>query len=57
MESFNGNLRDELLEVRVLTEGYRQAYNRVRTPQFIGLQATGSGSPSCLQSLSLSLSA
>ena len=39
MESFNGKLRDELLngeifytllEVRVLTEHYRQTYNRNR---------------------------
>ena len=39
MESFNGKLRDELLdreifytlqEVQILTEQYRQTYNRIR---------------------------
>ena len=44
-ESFNGKLRDELpdrevfytlLEVRVLTEQYRQTYNRIRPRSFLG---------------------
>jgi len=44
-ESFNGKLRDELLdrevfytllEVRVLTERYRQTYNRVRPHNSMG---------------------
>ena len=45
IESFNGKLRDELLdrevfytllEVRVLTERYRQTYNRVRPHSSLG---------------------
>ena len=45
IESFNGKLRDELLErelfdtlleVRVLTEQYRQTYNRVRPHTSLG---------------------
>ena len=45
MESFNGNLRDELLnrevfytllEVKVLTEQYRQTYNRIRSHSSLG---------------------
>ena len=45
IESFNGKLRDEmldreifstLLEVRMLTERYRQTYNRVRPHSFLG---------------------
>ena len=52
MESFNGKLRDELLdrkifytlqEVQVLTEQYRQTYNRIRATQLIGLQASRTG--------------
>ena len=30
IESFSGKLRDELLEVRVLTKRYWRAYNQVR---------------------------
>ena len=30
VESFNGKLRDELLEVQVLTEQYRRTYNQIR---------------------------
>ena len=45
IESFNGKLRDELLErelfytlleVRVLTERYRQTYNRIRPHSSLG---------------------
>jgi len=45
VESFNGKLRDELLdreifytlqEVQVLTEGYRQTYNRIRPHSSLG---------------------
>ena len=45
MESFNGKLRDELLdrevfytllEVQVLTEQYRQTYNRIRPRSSLG---------------------
>ena len=45
VESFNGKLRDELLdrevfytllEVQVLTEQYRQAYNRIRPHSALG---------------------
>ena len=45
IESFNGKLRDELLdrevfytllEVRVLTERYRRTYNRVRPHSSLG---------------------
>ena len=45
VESFNGKLRDELLdrevfytllEVRVLTERYRQTYNRIRPHSSLG---------------------
>ena len=44
IESFNGKLRDELLdrvfytllEVRVLTERYRQTYNRIRSHSSLG---------------------
>ena len=45
MESFNGKLRDELLDrevfytllnVRVLTEQYRQTYNRIRPHSSLG---------------------
>ena len=45
IESFNGKLRDELLdreifytllEVKVLTEQYRQTYNRVRPHSSLG---------------------
>ena len=45
MESFNGKLRDELLnrevfytllEVQVLTEQYRQTYNRIRPHSSLG---------------------
>ena len=45
LESFNGKLRDELLdrelfytllEVRVLTERYRQTYNRIRPHSSLG---------------------
>ena len=45
MESFNGKLRDELLdrevfytllEVQVLTEQYRQTYNRIRPYSSLG---------------------
>ena len=45
MESFNGKLRDELLdreifytlqEVQILTEGYRQTYNRIRPHSSLG---------------------
>ena len=45
IESFNGKLRDELLdrelfytllEVRVLTERYRQTYNRIRPHNSLG---------------------
>ena len=52
VESFNGRLRDELvnrevfhtlLEVQALTEQYRRTYNRTRPPQLPGLQASGSG--------------
>ena len=56
VESFNGKLRDELLdrevfytllEVQVLTEQYRRIYNQIRPPnqavQFLGLQTTGAG--------------
>ena len=47
VESFNGKLRDELLdrevfytlrEVRVLTEQYRQTYNRIRPDISLGYQ-------------------
>ena len=47
MESFNGKLRDELLnrevfytllEVRVLTGQYRQTYNRIRPHSSLGYQ-------------------
>ena len=47
MESFNGKLRDELLdrevfytllEVQVLTEQYRQTYNRIRLHSSLGYQ-------------------
>ena len=50
IESFNGKLRDELLdrelfytllEVRVLTERYRRTYNQGQTAQLSGLPATG----------------
>ena len=49
VESFNGKLRDELLdrevfntlhEVQVLVERYRRTYNQVRPHSFAGLQAT-----------------
>ncbi len=36
IESFNGKLRDELLEARVLTEQYRQTYNRIRPHSSLG---------------------
>ncbi len=45
IKSINGNMRDELLdgevfytllEVRVLTERYRQTYNRVKPRSFLG---------------------
>ena len=47
MESFNGKLRDELLdrevfytqlEVQVLTEQYWQTYNRIRPQSSLGYQ-------------------
>ena len=47
VESFNGKLRDELLnrevfftllEVQVLTEQYRQTYNRIRPHSSLGYQ-------------------
>ncbi len=47
VESFNGKLRDELLnwevfctllEVRVLTEQYRRTYNRIRPHSSLGYQ-------------------
>ena len=47
VESFNGKLRDELLnlevfytllEVQVLTEQYRQPYNRIRPHSPLGYQ-------------------
>ena len=47
METFNGKLRYELLdgdliytllEVRVLTEQYRQTYNRIRPSSSLGYQ-------------------
>ena len=47
VESFNGKLRDELLnlevfytllEVQVLTEQYRQTYNRIRFHSSLGYQ-------------------
>ena len=50
IESFNGKLRDELLdrevfytllEVRVLTERYRQTYNQRQAAQLAGLPAAG----------------
>jgi len=50
IESFNGKLRNELLdrevfytllEVSVLTERYRRTYNRVQTAQLAGLPAAG----------------
>ena len=57
IESFNGKLRDELLdreifytllEVRVLTERYRRTYHRVRPHRSPGLQAGGAGDlPAC----------
>ena len=52
VESFNGKLRDELLDreafytllqVQVLTEQCRQTYNPDQAPQLLGLQATGAG--------------
>jgi hypothetical protein len=56
VESFNGKLRDELLdrevfytllEVQVLTEQNRRTYNQIRPPnqaaQLLGLQTTGAG--------------
>ena len=48
MESFNGKLRDELLdrevsytllEVRVLTEQYRQTYNCIRPHNSLGYRS------------------
>ena len=50
MESFNGKLRDELLdreifytlrEAQVLTGEYKQTYNRIRPHSSAGLQAAG----------------
>ena len=47
LESFNGKLRDELLdrevfytllEAQVLTEHYRQTYNRIRPHSSLGYQ-------------------
>ena len=41
VERFNGKLRDELLnlEMQVLTEQYRQTYNRIRPHSSLGYQA------------------
>ena len=50
MESFNGKLRDELLdrevfytlqEVQVLTEQYRQTYKRIRPHSSLGYHPPG----------------
>ena len=52
VESFNGKLRDELLnreifytltEARVLIERWRHEYNTRRPPQLAGIPATGAG--------------
>lgn len=52
VESFNGKLRDELLngeifdtvlEARVIIENWRWAYNCFRPPQLFGISAAGSG--------------
>ena len=52
VESFNGKLRDELLdrevfytllEVRVLTEQYRQTYNRIRPHSSLGYRPPAPG--------------
>ena len=48
IESFSGKLRDELLEVRVLTERYWRAYNQVRphsSPGSSSLVMVGIGAP------------
>ena len=51
-ESFNGTLRDELLngeifyslkEARIVIERWRREYNEVRPHSSLGLQATGAG--------------
>jgi transposase InsO family protein len=53
IESFNGKLRDELLEreifdtlleAKVLIEHWRQEYNTIRPAQFVGLSAPRTGS-------------
>ena len=58
VESFNGKLRDELLdkevfytllEVQVLTEQYRQTYNRISPHSSLGLRRPR---PFCLRVLS-----
>ena len=50
IESFNGKLRDELLdrhvfytmlELRVLTERYRRTYNRIRPHSSLGYRPPG----------------
>ena len=55
VESFNGKLRDELLdreifytlqEVQVLTETYRQTYNRIRPHSSLGYRPPA-GRPGC----------
>ena len=38
VESFNGKLRDELLEVQVLTEQYRRTYNQIRPHSSLGFR-------------------
>ena len=38
MESFNGKLRDELLEVQVLTEQYRRTYNQIWPHSSLGFR-------------------
>ena len=38
VESFNGKLRDELLEVQVLTEQYRRTCNQIRPHSSLGFR-------------------
>ena len=57
IESFNGKLRDELLEreifdtlleAKVLIERWRREYNTIRPHSCVGLSAPGTGSDSAM---------
>jgi transposase InsO family protein len=50
VESFNGKLRDELLEVQVLTEQYRRTYNQIRPHSSLGFRPPA---PEAIQSSDL----